>query len=221
MPTASIDDIWLFIYKQSEVRTRDITREFVTTKRLSRGTMYKYKRQLELEGKIQAKAVTSRPPHNVYFVPTRFHRELEALRQYKQFASDPPIFWEPRPPDSFHPTQSTLVNLNAMEWEDAPGDLFLTKVQQKILWHDSKSGALLVLYKTPPGIAEALHYHPYANMWGLLMAGEIELPDGSRMPTENLFGYVPRGVKHIHPKITKESIGLVYFDGPRTKIEVS
>lgn len=218
MTSATQDDIWLFVYRQGEVRTRDIAREFVATKRISRGTMYKYKRLLEVEGKIQAKPMASRPPYNVYYVPTRFHRELDALQQYKQLALKS---HEPSEQLFNFVSDRNGVDINSMEWVDAPEDRFLTKVQQKILWENKATGAILVLQRAQPGIAEAKHYHPDANQWGLCLSGECELPDGSRIPTEFLFGYIPKGEVHMYPKITKESISLVYYDGHRTKIPVS
>jgi hypothetical protein len=218
LSTATIDDIWLYIYEQGEVRTRDIARAFVATKRLSRGTMYKYKRLLEAEGKIQAKPVVSRPPHNVYYVPTRFYRQLEALKQYKQLASKNHRHIEQL--DGFvSDSRTTSLDINSMKWEDAPEGRFFTKVQQKILWQNVETGAVLVLQKAQPGIAEAKHYHPDANQWAVVLSGECELPNGLRIPTESLFGYIPKGVPHIYPKITKESVSLVFYDGPRTKVE--
>ena len=211
------DDIWLYIYDQGEVRTRDITQQFVTTKQVSRGTMYKYKRYLELEGKIQAKPVASRPPHNVYYVPKRFYPQLEALKQYKQLASN-----DHAPTEQLFSFVSDRngVDIHSMPWEEAPEGRFFTKVEQKILWQNEDTGAVLVLQKAQPGITEARHYHPDANQWGLCLSGECELPNGARIPTEFLFGYIPKGAVHMYPKITKESISLVYYDGPRTKIEV-
>ena len=84
MPTATADDIWLYIHEHNAVRTKDLEQEFVKTQRMSRGTLYKYKRVLEAEGKIQAKSVQGRPPYNVYYIPERFRKHVEALKRYKQ-----------------------------------------------------------------------------------------------------------------------------------------
>jgi DNA-binding PadR family transcriptional regulator len=84
MPTATVDDVWLYIHQHNAVRTKDLEQEFVKTKRLSRGTLYKYKRLLEAEGKIQAKSVQGRPPYNVYFIPEKRRKHIEALKQFKQ-----------------------------------------------------------------------------------------------------------------------------------------
>ena len=88
MVKATSDDLWVYIYEQGKVRTRDLENHFVKTKLLARGTMYKYKRQLESEGKILAKPVPGRPPYNVYYVPDQHHRECEALKRYKQLSSN-------------------------------------------------------------------------------------------------------------------------------------
>jgi hypothetical protein len=62
MASVSHNDIWMYIFEQGEVRTRDLLNQFVKSKRMSRGTLFKYKRQLELEGKIASKPVHERPP---------------------------------------------------------------------------------------------------------------------------------------------------------------
>lgn len=81
MPAATIDDVWIYIYEQGEVRTRDLERQFVTTKMMSRGTMYKYKHQLELEGRIQAKPVAAKPPYHLYSIPRHFIEDVAAIKE--------------------------------------------------------------------------------------------------------------------------------------------
>lgn len=81
MPTATIDDIWIYIYEQGEVRTRDLEREFVTTRMMSRGTMYKYKHQLELEGRIQARPVAAKPPYHLYSIPRHLLEDVAAIKE--------------------------------------------------------------------------------------------------------------------------------------------
>lgn len=81
MPRATIDDVWIYIYEQGEVRTRDLERQFVTTRMMSRGTMYKYKRQLELEGRIQARPVAAKPPYHLYSIPRHVIEDVAAIKE--------------------------------------------------------------------------------------------------------------------------------------------
>jgi hypothetical protein len=206
MPTATIDDVWIYIYEQGDVRTRDLEQRFVKSKQMSRGTLYKYKRQLEHEGKIQSTPVHAKPAYNTYSVPSTFHQELNTLIQYKRL---------PFPP------RSPLYNIEAIPWEDVPPGIFFVDAKRKVLWHDEETGALLVLFKGGPGIMEPLHYHPYANKWGYILHGEYELPDGTPLPCDNTYFFVPKGELHVMPKCRKESVALCYFDGPRTKVPVT
>jgi len=221
MPKATSDDLWVYIYEQGKVRTRDLENHFVKTKTLARGTMYKYKRQLELEGKILAKPVSGRPPYNVYFVPEQHHRECEALKQYKQLSPTYFSLDSNDIPEAFYPNAAVRLNIHKLEWEDAPPGLFFTDVKRKVLWTNDETGALVVLQKFPLGFIESMHYHPDCNQWGLGLTGEVELPDGTRMSMEGIFCYFPSGKKHMQPKVTKETLAFCYFDGPRTKISVS
>jgi len=204
MPTATMDDLWLFIYEQGHVRTRDLQNQFVKTKQLSRGTLYKYKRLLEQEGKLKITTVQAKPPYHLYSVPSAYHRQVQALKQYKQT-----------------PDRSFLSNIDALPWQPTPTGLFFTDAQRKVLWTNEDTGALLVLLKGAPGIVEPLHYHPEANKWAYILSGEYELPDGTPLPAAGLYGFIPRGELHTSPKIRKEVIALCYFDGPRTKVPVS
>jgi hypothetical protein len=81
MPTATIDDVWIYIYEQGEVRTRDLERQFVNTRMMSRGTMYKYKHQLELEGRIQARPVAAKPPYHLYSIPRHLLEDVIAIKK--------------------------------------------------------------------------------------------------------------------------------------------
>ena len=82
-PAATPNDILLYIYENGPVRSRDLERVFIQPKRMSRGTMYKYKRQLETQGKIERNAVLDRPPYYTFSVPKRHHQEVKLLQQYK------------------------------------------------------------------------------------------------------------------------------------------
>lgn len=203
MPGATIDDIWIFIYERGEVRTRDLEKHFVSTKRMSRGTMYKYKRQLEFDSKICAKPVHSRPPYNVYYVPEKYHRECEALKQYKQL-----------------PFKYINLQIPQIKWQDAPKGFYLTDVKEKILWENKKTGAIFLLGKAPIGLTDTPHIHPEANMLSYCLSGEIELPNGTISKMAGHSGYQPKGTLDVGYKIVKEALILVYWDGPRTKIEV-
>jgi hypothetical protein len=220
MPKASLDDVWIFVHDNEKVRTRDLERQFVKTKQLARGTLYKYKRLLEAEGKIQAKPMQGRPPYNIYYVPEHYHVEIEALKQYKHL---PPKYFAAfnrrsgSIPDKFYPEVSVMGNIHHMEWQDPPPGWYYSDVKRKVLWENSAAGAVFELMKYPPGIAEALHYHEHANKWGFHLAGETELPDGTRIATEGIYGFVPKGTPHIQLKVTKETLILCYFDGPRDK----
>jgi hypothetical protein len=206
MARVTPDDLWIFIYEKGHVRTRDLQNQYVKTKQLSRGTLYKYKRQLEHEGKIQTTTIHAKPPYNLYSVPSEYHQEIEALAQYKRLP---------------FPSRSALFNVEALPWEDTPPGLFFTDVKRKVLWTNEETSAILVLLKAQPGIIEPLHYHPQANKWAYFLSGEIELPDGTPMPVSGLCGFIPKGELHTSPKVRKESIVLCYFDGPRTKVPVS
>jgi hypothetical protein len=222
MPKASLDDVWIYVYENEYVRTRDLETQFVKTKQLARGTLYKYKRLLEAEGKIRAKPVQGRPPYNLYYVPKKYHDELEALKQYKYLS--PKYFqfdtYNKRAgsiPDDYYPKVPIMGNIDNLEWEDTAPEDFYSDVKRKVLWKNDATGALFVLLKVPPGIMEPLHYHTESNKWALALSGECELPDGTRMPMEGVYGYIAKGTPHVHPKVTKETLILCYFNGPRTK----
>jgi len=203
MPKATSDDLWVYIYEQGKVRTRDLENHFVKTKLLARGTMYKYKRQLELEGKILAKPVPGKPPYNVYYVPEQHHRECEALKQYKQL-----------------PSKYINLQIPQVEWQDAPKGFYLTDVKEKILWQNKKTGAMFLLGKAPIGLSDTPHTHPEANMLSYLLSGELELPNGNIRKLAGRSGFQPKGTLDVGYKFVKEALLLVYWDGPRTKVEV-
>ena len=157
LPKASRDDVWLYIYDHPNVRARDLEIQFVKTRNMARGTLYKYKRLLEAEGKIQAKPMKGRPPYNVYYVPKNFQKQAAALNHYRQI---PRKYYDLRLPE--------------IDWQDAPLGYYLTDVKEKILWHDKETGAMLVIKKAPPGLTDAPHVHPDANKMAYVLAGEME-----------------------------------------------
>jgi hypothetical protein len=84
MPQVTPDDLLIYIYERGHARTRDLERQFVKTRMLSRGTMYKYKRQLELEGRIQAKPVAAKPPYHLYSIPPNFLEEVAEIKKARR-----------------------------------------------------------------------------------------------------------------------------------------
>jgi hypothetical protein len=203
MAIVSPNDIWLYIYEQGEVRTRDLLNHFVKTKQMSRGTLFKYRRQLELEGKIASKPVHERPPYNLYFVPENVHRHVEALQQYKRL-----------------PLTYDVYGSQDIEWTDAPKDMFLNPVKEKILWHDENTGSIMALLKHPPGLYAVPHIHPEANQWYYVIYGEIERPDGSKRSSTGYFGFLPKGALEVGGILSKETLVIIFWDGPRSQIDV-
>ena len=202
MPTATIDDVWIYIYEQGEVRTRDLEQRFVKTRQMARATMFKYKRQLELEGKIQSKPVHAKPPYHLYSVPSPLHSSVKALRHYK-----------------------TLPNviggdIDAIPWDNVPDDTYLLPVKEKILWQNDDTKAMAVLQWFPVGLIETPHYHPDGNHFIYGISGEVETPAGTIESMAGTYRYVPKGTVDIGVKIVKEGLCIAYWDGPRTKVTV-
>jgi quercetin dioxygenase-like cupin family protein len=198
MTTITPDDLWIYIYEHGEVRTKDLEQEFVTTHKISRGTMYKYKRLLESQGRIVTKTVREKPPYHLYYVPSQFHDQVKRMRHHFTFS----------------------LNANDLEWEEPPDDFHLTNVRRKILWTDGQTGATAVLLKFLPGevIAKG-HIHPDANHIMYVLEGEFQpVPDGHPRPGKGSFVHCPKGVKHGGGRmiVTKEGYGFAYYDGPQT-----
>lgn len=84
MPQVTPEDLLIYIYERGQARTRDLERQFVKTRMMSRGTMYKYKRQLELEGRIRAKPVAAKPPYHLYYIPRQFLENVVAIKETRQ-----------------------------------------------------------------------------------------------------------------------------------------
>ena len=204
MAIVSIDDVWLYVYDQGEVRTRDLEHAFVKTQKISRSTLYKYKRILQAQGKIVSKPVHAQPPYNIYTIPSKQLRAVKALKQYKQQSPK---------------TYGLLPH--EMEWQDTPKGFYLTPTQEKILWENPETGAMITLTKFPIGLSDAPHIHPEATVMGYVLSGEIELPDGTivSFPPHG-FNCRPKGMLDMGYKITKETIILAFWDGPRTKIDI-
>jgi quercetin dioxygenase-like cupin family protein len=198
-PSKTPDDVFLYIYEKGQTRTKDLEKAFVKTKHMSRGTLYKYKRQLESAGKIQSTAVNTRPPHYIYYVPNEVHQEAELIKQYRIFP------------------QSSYTSFTEIPWSKPPSNFYLTHVREKILWQNEHTGAVMILAETPIGIVTPVHYHPNANQWVIGLYGEIENSNGKRQNIHQTLSFVPKGELHGTGRVTKKTLALVYFDGPRTK----
>jgi hypothetical protein len=117
------------------------------------------------------------------------------------------------------------VNGKEVVWEDAPKGHYLIDVKIHVLWRDEKTGAQFQLLKAPVGgRPENPHVHPDANQYGLMISGEIELADGTKMTAGEdnyMFGFNPKGKEHAYwkgAKLNKECLFLMYYDGPSTKV---
>ena len=109
-----------------------------------------------------------------------------------------------------------------IEWEDPPRGYYLTKVKQKVLWEDKKTGATLALVKFPEGIADKIHSHPEANQTTIGLSGEVEMAPGGviTLVQPNMAMIMPKGGKHGATRFSKESMVIFFWDGsPRPVIE--
>lgn len=91
-------------------------------------------------------------------------------------------------------------------------------MKQKILHVNPDTGASIILLKSPadPRPADVLHIHPSANQWSYGLEGEAVTPDGTRWLFKDTVGFIPKGTPHGGDVITKASLALVFWDGPRT-----
>ena len=121
---------------------------------------------------------------------------------------------------------TVIVNGRPIEWQDTPPGLYITPVKEHILWQDKQTGAKVVLRKIPKGeIHEYRHRHPHANHWGLMLSGEVVFPDGTHVTCSEHsydFSYFPQNASHgggpPGTRYTQDTIVLIYFDGPETKV---
>jgi hypothetical protein len=170
---------------------------------MARATLYRYKQQLLNDGKIHAQSIPGRPPYNLYSVPTHHHPAIELLQHGTAFP------------------QIDHQHLDDIPWEDAPRDVFVTDVKQKVLWHNDATGATLILLKSPAssGITDRRHFHPDANQWSFGLAGEA-IDDNGKWTFLGAVGYNPKGQPHGPSRVTKDSLSFVFWDGPRTYVIV-
>ena len=92
----------------------------------------------------------------------------------------------------------------------------LLKDAKDLQWEDIKTGETTVLLRFPPGIADMVHSHPFANQHIYGIHGEVEGNDGTRSRLERVCAYFPKGEQHGGSKFTKESVLLFHWDGPHT-----
>jgi hypothetical protein len=72
-----------------------------------------------------------------------------------------------------------------LEWKDPPTGYYMSQVKEKILWTDSKTGAIVTLMKFPPGPLDKKHRHPNANQWDYWIKGSLKKEiDQSKMQPE-------------------------------------
>lgn len=118
------------------------------------------------------------------------------------------------------------VNGKTVEWHDTPSGIYITPVKEHILWQNEQTGAKVVLRKIPAGgIHEFPHRHPQANHWGIMLSGEVTFPDGTRVTcSEHNYDFSYFSQNELHggglpgTRYTQDTIVLIYFDGPETKV---
>jgi hypothetical protein len=107
-----------------------------------------------------------------------------------------------------------IINyFDKMEWKNPPRGYYLTDVKEKTLYINKETGAKWALVKFPPGVSDRLHSHPKANQHGLLISGELEMPDGTLRPANATFTF-EKGEPHGRTNFTEETLILFYWDGP-------
>ena len=173
---------------------RDLQQVFVVTKKLSRPTLYRYRKQLVDQGKIQVQSVSGHPPYNVYSVPFQHH---PVVRVFQQFNYSP---------------DNLGVDLENIPWVDLSPEL---GGRRKSIYKNSTTGAELILTNAPAGAHDFRHVHLQANQWSFGLSGEAIRQDGTIWQFKNSLGYYPKGMPHGGDTITKESLCLTFYDGPK------
>jgi hypothetical protein len=191
----SLDDIWIYIFKHGPVRMRDLQQVFVATKKLSRPTLYRYRKQLVDQGKIQVQSVAGNPPFNIYSVPFQHHPIVQVFQQFNYS------------PDNLG------LDLDDIPWKGLTPEL---NGRRKFIHMDPTTGAELILINAPKGVHGRAHVHLQANQWSFGLYGEAIRQDGTIWQFKNSIGYYPKGMPHGDGIITKESLCLTFYDGPKT-----
>jgi hypothetical protein len=176
---------------------RDLQQAFVETKKLSRPTLYRYRKQLVEQGKIQVQSISGHPPYNVYSVPSEHHPVVNVLQDL-----------------SYSPF-NLGIDLDEIPWEDIPNDIG-TPSRQKVIYKNPKTGATMILLNAPEGARDYRHIHLEANQWSYGIQGEAVRQNGTQWRLKNSVGYYPIGMPHRGDSVTKETLCLVFWDGPPT-----
>jgi len=106
-----------------------------------------------------------------------------------------------------------VVDPRKLEWVDPPRGYYLTKVKQKVLWEDKRTGATMALVRFPVGVADKIHSHPEANQFCWALGGEWRAPDGVKRLKDVLF-FFPKSERHGATEFTEETAFLFFWDGP-------
>jgi quercetin dioxygenase-like cupin family protein len=106
-----------------------------------------------------------------------------------------------------------FLNLEDIEWKNAPRGYYLTDVKQHTLWHDPNTGATLALMKFPKGVADEIHTHEGTQIT-IGLSGELLMPpDNVKTKIKpNMVITAKSGVKHGATEFTEESIILFFWD---------
>ncbi len=117
------------------------------------------------------------------------------------------------------------INGKEVKWEDGPKGDFWTDIKVHTIWKDEQTGANLQLLKAPVSDTPPMgaHMHPEANEWSYYLAGEGEMPDGTRMTISadnTVFAFNQKGVTHGGGggKVVEEMVWLRFHDGPSKRV---
>jgi hypothetical protein len=115
------------------------------------------------------------------------------------------------------------IDLDDIPWEELPRDIFKigdTRVRaggrQKVIYTDPKTGATMILLNAPKGVSDPRHIHLEANQWSFGIDGECVSYTGTTWQLKNSVGYYPKGMPHGGDTVIKDTLCLVFWDGPRT-----
>ena len=124
---------------------RDLQQAFVATKKLSRPTLYRYRKQLVEQGKIHVQSVSGNPPFNIYSVPSQHHPVVRVLQQLN------------------YSPYNLGIDLENIPWEPAPSEMFTGKCMQKVMYSDPNTGGEMILLKSPVDASDRRHVHQRAR----------------------------------------------------------
>ena len=107
------------------------------------------------------------------------------------------------------------IDTTKFTWDEPTASFYPPGVQEKILYKNEETGSMIALIKYPAGITGKMHVHPDANEAGYYMYGEIEDQQGNPMSIKGLFGVNQKGVEHGQMKALKDTVVMLFWDGPR------